>query len=168
LATASAEATPKSGNRKSGAMEATASGTAPVTHQRKTQARTASMLRASRWAWAWAPPAPTLRSTSKHTAAAAAGPDATAGYLCASSARTHDDDDDEDGGRSLALSSRAGGGGSSGASTSSDELPPKLPRLSIAAATGCVRRGCGCVEASSFVLAGFVAAEVCLSGSKLQ
>ncbi|XP_021304723.1 uncharacterized protein LOC110430884 isoform X1 [Sorghum bicolor] len=37
-------------------MEATASGTAPVTHQRKTQASTVSMLRASRWPWAWTPP----------------------------------------------------------------------------------------------------------------
>ncbi|KAG0515338.1 hypothetical protein BDA96_10G269500 [Sorghum bicolor] len=33
-------------------MEATASGTAP----RKTQASTVSMLRASRWPWAWTPP----------------------------------------------------------------------------------------------------------------
>uniref|UniRef100_K3ZY50 Secreted protein n=1 Tax=Setaria italica TaxID=4555 RepID=K3ZY50_SETIT len=47
LAMSSADEMPNAGNRNSGAMEATASGTASVIHQRNTQASTPSMLRAA-------------------------------------------------------------------------------------------------------------------------
>ena len=106
LATASEEEIPNTGKRKSGAMDATASGTASVIHQRKTQASTPSMLRAA----AWSGP----RSTSAQISAADAGPAAIDRYLLASS-----DLRSGDGGQEERSSSRRG---SSGLVTSSDEL----------------------------------------------
>uniref|UniRef100_A0A0E0EN59 Uncharacterized protein n=1 Tax=Oryza meridionalis TaxID=40149 RepID=A0A0E0EN59_9ORYZ len=117
LATSEEEEMPKAGKRNSGAMDATASGTAPVTHQRNTHASTPSMFRAS--------PCPSPRSTAAHTAAHAAGPAAIAGYLCASRARTHAAAAAAGRRRSpFAIIPPLAAGSSSGASTSSDELSP--------------------------------------------
>jgi hypothetical protein len=108
LATASASETPKTGKRKSGAMDATASGTASVIHQMNTQASTPSMLRA---AVCWAP-----RSTSAQISAAARGPAATDRYLFANTDLSGEQERRAP--SSVMLSCR----GSSGLVTSSDEL----------------------------------------------
>jgi hypothetical protein len=105
---------PNAGKRNSGAMDATASGTASVIHHRNTQARTPSMFRAAGW-----PP----RSTSAQISAHAAGPDAAARYLLASTALSPEQD------RPLVgLSSCTG---SSALVTSSDELSQQARRGSM-------------------------------------
>ena len=105
---------PNAGKRNSGAMDATASGTASVIHQRNTHARTPSMLRA-----AGCPP----RSTSAQMSAHAAGPDATARYLLASIALSPEQE--------RALVGPSSCTGSSARVTSSDELSQQARRGSM-------------------------------------
>jgi hypothetical protein len=111
---------PNAGKRKSGAMDATPSGTASVIHHRNTHASTPSMLRA-----AGCPPrSPPSTQSSAH----ASGPDATARYLLARTDQSAEHERPAPAGR---LSSSCTG--SSGLVTSSVELSQQARRGSMAA-----------------------------------